>query len=144
MLVLRTKSKVLFSPWAWNNITDSLPKFLLSQLLASPLMGTAILHKAVLEQAPEYSSLATAKAQVKTRRFPMSFLFCYGPKRGHLVRKRLVVKETISRTIFVSWDQDSPIPYIQYSSPSVQMTTGTCIPPQNLIPSQGQLWLLNK
>lgn len=144
MLVLQTKSNVLFSPWAWNNITDSLPKFLLSQLLGRPFMGTAILHMAVLEQAPGYSSLATAKAQVKTRRFPMSFLFCYGPKRGHLVRKRLVVKETIPRTIFVSWDQDSAISYIQYSSPSMQMTAGTRIPRQNLIPSQGQLWLLNE
>ena len=33
-------------------------------------METAILHMAVLEQAPGYSSLVIAKAQVKIRRFP--------------------------------------------------------------------------
>lgn len=87
------KKSVLFL-WGLENVTDSLPKFMLSQPLAGPFLGAAILYLATQEQAAGYSA-KTLKAQVKTRRFPVG-LFCCGPKRGHLVRKRLVVKEIIS------------------------------------------------
>lgn len=87
----------------------------------------------------DISSKATSKAQVTTRRFPMGFLLCYGLERGHLIRKRLAVREMISffktsvsltRSVFVSWNQDSRKLYIQNSSPSMQMTTEAHTPPQ--------------
>lgn len=79
----------------------------------------------------------------------MGFLFCCGPKRGHLVRKRLVVKEMIlsfkvgpvlfrHRSVFVSCDQDSTAPYIQGSPQhadgrGTHACTGAVSPPRDTV-----------